>query len=100
MPPVMIAYAPCFLHGGIFGFDPDRVQTIMIDPVTGTPPDVSPVTGETLDPDTALVKERLARAVQRVLCPGCCTKLNAAARQLGIDPRFDETDTSAGQVQA
>lgn len=97
-PPVLIAYGPCWLHGGIFAFDPGRVVTILIDPVSDNPPDVD-AQGHALDPDTPLVRERVERSVQVMLCPACCRKLNAAARARGLPARFDETDTSAGQVQ-
>jgi len=42
MPAVIIAYAPCRVHRGIFGFDPDRVTSVLIDPVTDCSPDVDP----------------------------------------------------------
>jgi hypothetical protein len=95
-PPVMIAYGPCHVHGGIFGFDPDRVTSVLIDPLTGCPPDVDPVTGLPVPvPDPA----RMARSVKQPVCPDCCRALNNILRGRGQPARFDETDTSGGQVQ-
>jgi hypothetical protein len=96
MPAVIIAYAPCRVHRGIFGFDPDRVTSVLIDPVTDCPPDVDPATSLPVAvPDPA----RVARSYRAPICPGCCKRLNDALRHLGKDPAFDETDTSGGQVQ-
>jgi hypothetical protein len=92
---VMIAYAPCYVHGGIFGFDPDQVTSVLIDPVTDCPPDVDPVTGQPVTADPAA----MARAVKQPVCPACCRRLNAVLRARGESAKFDETDTSGGQVQ-
>jgi hypothetical protein len=97
-PPVMIAMAPCHLHGGIFSFDPDRVQSLLIDPATGRPPDVDE-DNQRMDRDAPGVEEAFARSVQTFLCPACCKKLNELLAARGEPPRFDETDTSGGQVQ-
>ena len=75
-PAVLTAMAPCFIHAGIFSFDPDRVTSVLIDPVTNAPPDVNP------DPATPEVTVRVARSVRRPICPACCQLLNdEAARQ-------------------
>jgi hypothetical protein len=97
-PPVMIAYGPCYIHGGIFGFDPDRVVTVLIDPHTNRPPDVT-AAGQLVPADDPGLPERMARSSKRLLCPDCCKELNAACRARGLPARFDETDTSGGQVQ-
>ena len=96
-PPVLIAMAPCHVHGGVFAFDPDQVQSVLIDPETGRPPDVDEA-GYLLPPDPSQA-ERIARSVRRPICPACCKMLNEAARLRGLPAHFDETDTSGGQVQ-
>lgn len=88
-----VAMGPCFLHGGLFAFDPERVQTIWIDPQTGNPPDVDPATGAPLPPGP-LVDERMTRSRKEILCPACCAQLNEAARRLGYPAHYDETDTA------
>jgi hypothetical protein len=85
----MVAVGPCFVHGGVFRYDPERVPTVLIDPDTGRPPDVG-ADAQPVTPDPAAV----ARAVARPYCPGCAVKLNAARRGRGQQPVFDETDTS------
>lgn len=98
-PAVLVAHTRCWFHGGIFACDPDRVTTVMVDPVTDNPPDVDPVTGQPLDHGSALVQERVARSRYEPLCPPCCKRLNDAAEAKGLGRPFDETDTSCGQVQ-
>jgi hypothetical protein len=36
--PAVVALGPCFVHGGIFAFDPDRVPTVLVDPETSMLP--------------------------------------------------------------
>lgn len=96
--PVVIATGPCYIHGGLFSFDPVRVQTVWIDPVTGRPPDVDE-DGAKLPDDDPVVVAGMGRAVQRFLCPDCCRALNFEAHRRGLPRHFDETDTSSGQVQ-
>jgi hypothetical protein len=92
-PPVLVAMGPCFVHGAVFLFDPDRVTSVLVDPVTGAPPDVDP------DPATPDMDDRVARSVRRPICPLCCKFLNDTAAAQGRGRPFDETDTSGGQVQ-
>lgn len=94
-PPVLIAMGPCHVCGGIFGFDPDRVTSVLIDPETGRPPDVDE-DGNFVDLETEA--EGVARSSRRPVCPRCCKALNAELARRGQGPRFDETDTSDGQV--
>jgi len=74
----MIGLGPCWACRRTFAFDPDRVTSILIDPVTGLAPD----TGG--DP---------ARARREPLCPACCRAANPGRRAAGLEP-LDETDTS------
>lgn len=90
----LIATGPCVVHDGIFSFDPDRVTTIVWDPVTGNPPDVDPVTGLLVDPPDPV---RQARSYKAQICPPCCKRLNDWLRADGQAPKFDETDTSKAQ---
>jgi hypothetical protein len=95
-PAVLIAMGPCVVHGGLFQFDPDRVTSMLWDPVTDNPPDVDPVTDQPVSPPDP---ERVARSYQAPVCPACCKRLNEAARAQGLPAQWDETDTSGGQVQ-
>lgn len=74
----MVVIGPCFSCQNPFMFDVDRVQSIPIDPETGTPPDMGG------DP---------ARAVRQPICPTCCRTANVERRQQGL-PLWDETDTA------
>jgi hypothetical protein len=98
-PPVLIATGPCYMHPGLFSFDPDRVVTIWVDPETDCPPDVDPVTLQPISHDAPRFETRMARSVQQMICPACCKQLNDHLRAHGQEPSFDETDTSDGQVR-
>lgn len=67
----MIALAPCWVHKGLFEFDPDTVPSVLIDPVTQLPPDLGG------DPE---------RARREPVCPVCVAQLNplraAAGKEL------------------
>lgn len=93
-PPVLIAYGSCWVGREFFGFDPDRVTSVLIDPETKRPPDVD-ASGQHVTPDP----EATARSIRQPICPACCKKLNAVLVSRGEAPAFDETDTSDGQVQ-
>ena len=71
--PAEAAMGPCLIHGGMFVFNPYKVTVVLIDPVTRKPPDVDP------DPGTPDLDARMARSVQRVICPDCCSRLNVEA---------------------
>ena len=86
----MLAFGPCVVHGGVFGFDPDLVPTVLIDPETNRPPDVGP---DSLPCEPA--PGSAERAVGRPLCPACARALNRELQGRGELPRFDETDTAA-----
>jgi hypothetical protein len=92
-PPVLVAMGPCFVHGAVFLFDPDRVTSVLVDPVTGAPPDVDP------DPATPDMDDRVAGryAGRSARCAASSSTTRRAAQGRGRP--FDETDTSGGQVQ-
>lgn len=94
-PAVLVAMGPCVMHGGLFQFDPDRVTSMLWDPVTDNP-DVDPVTGRLVSPPDP---DRVQRAYRAPVCPRCCKRLNQAAAAQGLPAKWDETDTSGGQVQ-
>jgi hypothetical protein len=87
--PLMLASAPCCSCGHYFFFDVDRVQTVLIDPATGRPPDVDEA-GHPVEPEPGAME----RSEGRPMCPKCAILLNGMLRQGGQEPRFDETDTS------
>lgn len=64
---------PCYIHGGLFAFDPDLVNTVLVDPVTRMPPDVQP------DPGTPALDERMARSYPAPVCVPCCRRVNERA---------------------
>lgn len=70
----MIALAPCYIHGGIFEFNPDTVVTVLIDPLTNSAIDVDP------HPDG----KGSERAVQCVICDPCMEKVNEKRRERGM----------------
>jgi hypothetical protein len=74
----MIGIAPCFMCKQPFAFDPDRVTSISIDPMTGLPPDLGGDPG---------------RARREPLCPPCCRIANVERARCGL-ALFDETDTA------
>ena len=77
---VMIGMAPCIVHGGIFEFYPDRVQTIWTDPETRLPAD---------HPEAKHERE----PVQEAICSDCCKRLNDELRSQGKEPKFTEQDS-------
>lgn len=72
-----IAFGNCFVHGGLFMFDPDTVTSVLIDPVTGLPPDMGG-------------NERRAR--REPVCPACCKAANPERARRGLEP-LDERDS-------
>jgi hypothetical protein len=88
-PAVTVALGPCFVHGGIFAFDPDRVPTVLIDPVTERPVDVDEH-GNRFEPSAGA----LARVRKAPYCPVCARALNVMREEQGLPPFFDETDTA------
>lgn len=90
-PAVMAALGPCFIHGGLFMYDPYRVPSILVDPETGRPPDVT-AEGQRCEPSP----EALGRSARQPYCPDCAKRLNREARARGLPAHFDETDTSEG----
>lgn len=87
--PGIAALSRCYVCGKPFMFDPDRVPSILIDPLTRLPPDVaadgSPITAS---------PEAVQRSRREPYCPACARGLNAELRRQGKPAAFDETDTA------
>lgn len=66
----MVAVGPCHLCAGVFQYCPLTVPSVLIDPVTGVPPDV----GGT-DPQ---------RATRRAVCPTCVGRVETARAAQGL----------------
>lgn len=78
--PAAVVVGPCYACDNLFGFDPSRVPSIPIDPVTGLPPDLG---GDA------------QRAVRRPICPSCVKdRINPERRERGLE-LFSEEDTGA-----
>ncbi len=67
----VIAIGPCYACGELFGFDPDTVPAIPIDPDNGLPPDRG---GDR------------ARAVNRPICDMCLAGINPIRAANGLPP--------------
>jgi len=91
-PGVAFAMAPCYLHKGLFCFDPESVTSLRIDPQTGRPPDVN-ANGEPAEPSQAAQD----RSVREPICPDCCKRVNPDRRALGLEllPEGDSMDNLA-----
>ncbi len=70
----MLAFAPCFTDGQVFGFNPETVISVPIDPQTNRPPDVDEHGGH-ITPDPAAV----ARAVRMPICNACARRVGHAS---------------------
>ena len=77
--PELLGIAPCFMCKQPFAFDPDRVTSISIDPVTGLPPDLGGDPG---------------RARREPLCPPCCIGPPTSSAPAAGSRSSIETDTS------
>jgi hypothetical protein len=58
---VVFAFGACWACGVVFGFDPERVPSVPIDPVTNRPPDMG---------------GNAARAVSQPICRRCLDETN------------------------
>ncbi|MGH3783119.1 MAG: hypothetical protein ACRDRO_21475 [Pseudonocardiaceae bacterium] len=67
----MLAIGPCFSCEQPFAFDPDTIQSVPIDPVTGLPPDLGG------DP---------ARARNEPICAPCRRLANPIRVKAGLAP--------------
>jgi hypothetical protein len=76
-----VALSECWVHKGIFEFDPDTVLTILIDPRTRLPTDVD-ADGNKITQDPAAIE----RSVQQPICPRCVALLDAEAVRRGMTP--------------
>jgi hypothetical protein len=73
----MVVFGPCWMCKAVFGFHPDLVTSVPIDPVTGLAPDLGG------DPE---------RAQREPLCPPCCRLANPERARRGLEP-LDERDS-------
>jgi hypothetical protein len=74
----MLGIAPCWMCKQPFAFDPDRVTSVLIDPVTRLAVDLGGDPG---------------RARREPICPLCCRLANIERARRGLEP-LDETDTA------
>jgi hypothetical protein len=71
----------CLLCERVFTFDPMRVPSVFVDPVSKRPPDVNEDGTHRTPSD-----EELARAVRLPLCPDCVVVVNFARKSHGMEP--------------
>lgn len=67
----LVGFCACWLCKQVFMFNPDSVPSVLIDPVTGRPPDLGG------DP---------ARAQREPLCPTCVETVNPLREARGLPP--------------
>lgn len=67
----LVAMGRCWSCRQLFGFDPDAVPSVPIDPLTNLPPDLGG------DP---------ARAVNQPICPVCVGIVNPLREAAGLPP--------------
>ena len=77
----MVGMDKCYVHGGVFMFDPETVVSVRIDPQTGRAPDVG-ADGEPCEPEPGSVE----RSVRQPICDECMTRINPARRARGNEP--------------
>jgi hypothetical protein len=75
---VMLAMGKCFGCPRIFQFDPDRVPSLAVDPVTKLTPELGGDPG---------------RAVREPICPACCKAANPERARRGFE-LLPEHDTA------
>jgi hypothetical protein len=73
----MIATGPCFACRRPFPYHPDLVASVLVDPVTGRPPDLGGAAG---------------RARREPVCPSCCRRANPQRAAAGLE-LLDERDS-------
>ena len=76
-----LATGTCYMHDGLFTFDPDTVPSVLIDPQTDRPPDIDEH-GRPVEPDPAAIM----RSVRQPICPDCVAKVNPARAAAGREP--------------
>lgn len=72
----LIGFGHCYGCGLPFAFDPDRVASVYVDPVTRRPPDVDEH-GQRQPIDGAA----MARAVRVPICPDCLGLIHVRRRE-------------------
>lgn len=78
--PVMAIGACANCHGS-FGFCPECVTSIRIDPMTKRPPDVNEK-GQVVTPDP----EAMRRSTKEPVCPACTALMNQRRIKNGLEP--------------
>jgi hypothetical protein len=88
----MIAVGPCWACRRTFGYDPDLVPSVPIDPHNGKPPDIG-----SHDGTPGQVR---ARSIRQPLCPECVATVNdeRAARGLPLVETEDQMREKFGQL--
>lgn len=69
----LVAMGLCFVHGGLFSFDPETVPSVLIDPRTNRPP-------------AAGDAEAIGRAVREPVCDDCLAVINPQRVAGGLPP--------------
>jgi hypothetical protein len=85
---IMVATAPCYVHGGFFEFHPDFVVSVLVDPETGMPPDLVKDPGSGILTRISPSPEAVDRSIARPVCADCCKRIN---RDKGM--QLDERDS-------
>jgi hypothetical protein len=75
----ILAIGPCVACENPFSFNPDNVPIVSIDPATGMPPDVDPVTWEPLPQP-----RKVAETARMPICPTCVAAVNAVRKAQGL----------------
>jgi hypothetical protein len=75
----VVAFGRCWICRRTFSFHPERVTSVLIDPLSGKPPDLGGDPG---------------RARREPVCPSCCVRVNIERRDRGL-PLLDERDSLA-----
>lgn len=70
----LLATGACYVHDGVFSFNPDTVPSVLVDPATGLPGDHPNATPN-------LRREEL---VARPVCPDCVDAWNAQRVAKGL----------------
>lgn len=78
----LIGIVACWVCSAVFAFDPATVPVVLVDPHTGSPPDIDPATGQRQPTPQAAID----RSVRRPLCPACVAVISPARAARGLPP--------------
>lgn len=82
MPPrIAIGMGECWEHKGQFGYNPETVVRILIDPMTAMPPDLDAQGRRKI-----VTPEVRARSIQVVVCDPCVARANLGRAKHGLPP--------------